>query len=81
MSITKKMQTRRYREQTSGYQLGERGGRGNIKRGLKGSNLYISKLQGYIVQHRVYSQYFIMTINRILPLKIVNHCIVHLCLI
>ena len=80
MSITKKMQTHRYREQTSGYQLGERGGEGQYREGIKRFKLMynISKLQGYIVQHRVYSQYFIMTINRILPLKIMNHCIVHL---
>ena len=36
------------------------------------------KLQGHIVQHREYSQYFIITINAVQPLKIVNHCVVHL---
>ena len=38
----------------------------------------INKLQGYIIQHREYSQYFIITINRVQPLKIVNHYVVHL---
>lgn len=32
-----------------------------------------SKLQEYIVKHREYSQYLIITINRVEPLKIV-HC-------
>ena len=33
-------------------------------RGLKGTNYYIqNKLYRYIVQHREYSQYFIITIN------------------
>ena len=41
----------------------------------------ISKLQGYIVQHREYSQYFIITINGVQPLKIMIHSVVHLKLI
>ena len=39
------------------------------------------KLQGYIVQHGEFSKYFIITINGIQPLKIVNHYVVHLKLI
>ena len=38
----------------------------------------LNKLQGYIVQHREYSQYFIINIKGIKPLKIVNHYVVHL---
>ena len=36
------------------------------------------KIQGYIVQHREDSQYFIVTINGAQPLKIVIHYIIHL---
>ena len=36
----------------------------------------INKLQGYIVQHREYSQYFIITINGVQPLKVVYHYVV-----
>ena len=39
MNITKKKQTHTYREQTSGYQWGERSGEGEDKdRGLRGKN-------------------------------------------
>ena len=62
MNITKRKQTHRYREQTSGYQWG--GGKTGM--GLRGTNYHVqNKLQGYIVQHREYSQYFIITINGI----------------
>ena len=43
---------------------------------LRNGKIY--KLQGHTVQHREYSQYFIITINGVQPLKIVNHCVVHL---
>ena len=34
-------------------------------RGLRGTHNYVrNKQQGYIIQHRGYSQYFIITINR-----------------
>ena len=36
----------------------------------------INKLQGYIVQHREYSKYFIITINGVQPLKITNNHVV-----
>ena len=66
MTITKKKQTHRYRELvvTSGEGEGEEIDRG---RGLRGSNYMnkINKPQGYIVRHREYSQYFIITINGI----------------
>ena len=40
--ITKKKQTHRYREQTSGYQLGERGGKEQYRgMGLRGTNYYV----------------------------------------
>ena len=62
--MTKKKQTHRYREQTRGYQWGQERGRDNRGRGLRGTNYYVwNNIQGYIVQHGDYSQYFIMTIN------------------
>ena len=65
MNIIKQKQTHRYREQTSGYQ-GERGW--GSKTGAETYEVQtimykINKLQGYIVQHREYSQYFIITLN------------------
>ena len=49
---------------------GERGGgRRNVRvweEGIQTTMCKINKLQGYIVQHREYSQYFIITINGIL---------------
>lgn len=36
------------------------------------------QLQGHTVQQREYSQYFIMAINVVKPLKIMNFYIVHL---
>ena len=59
-------QTHRYREQTSGYKWREGRWEGPFSgRGLKGARYYdrIIKLQGYIVQHGKYRQYFIITIN------------------
>ena len=38
----------------------------------------INKLQGYITQHEEYTQYFMITINGVEPLKIVTHYIVQL---
>ena len=86
MNITKKKQTHRYRKQTCGYQWGEGSREGQERgRGLRGTNYYtmykINKLQGHTVQHREYSQYFIVTINGLKPLKIVNPYVVHLKLI
>ena len=54
------------REQTSGYQWGE--GKGSSKIGVGDEEVQttpyeINKLQGYIIQHREYSQYFIITLN------------------
>ena len=50
--------THRYREQISGYQLGKGRVEGQYRgRGLRGTNYYVkNELQGYIVQHREYSQ-------------------------
>ena len=47
-------------------------------RELRGTNvvMYINKLQGYIVQHREYSQYFITNLNGVL-----NYSVIHLKLI
>ena len=65
--LKKKKQTHRYREQTSGYQLGEGRVEGQDRgRELRGTNYYVQKkLQGCIVQNREYSQYFAVTINGI----------------
>ena len=42
VSITKKKQTHRYREQTSGYQRREGGGEGEYRGwGLKGTNYWV----------------------------------------
>ena len=41
----------------------------------------INKVQGYIIQHRAYSQYFIITLNGVLSIKILNHYVAHLKLI
>ena len=42
MNITKKKQTHRYREQTSGYHWGEGRGEGKDNgRGLRGTNYYV----------------------------------------
>ena len=39
--------------------------------------LLLNKLQRYIVQHKEYSQYFIITLNGIQCIKILNHYVVH----
>ena len=51
VTITKKKQTYRYREQAIGYQWQERRGEEQYRgRGLRGTNYYVyNKLQGYIV--------------------------------
>ena len=42
MNLTKKKQTHKYREQTSGYQRGERRGKGQYKaKGLRSTNYYV----------------------------------------
>ena len=80
MNITKQKQTDRYRKETSGYQWGEgweeRQDRG---KGLRGtSTVYkINKIQRCNVQHRNYSQYFIIT----LKWNIINKNIKSLCCI
>ena len=43
-----------------------------------GKPYIMSNLKGYFIQHRQYSQYFIVTINRAKTLKIVNHCSIYL---
>ena len=50
MSITKKKQTHRYKEQTSGYQWGERRGEGqNRGTGLRGTDMHkVKKLQAVL---------------------------------
>ena len=63
---TKQKQTPRYTEQTSGYQWGEGSRKGQDRgRGLRCTNYYfkINKVQGYIVQRKEYSHYFIVPLN------------------
>ena len=64
----KQKQPYRYRGQTSSY-LWERG-RGEATRKVgsqevKTAMYKINKVQGYVVQHKDYSQYFLITLNGI----------------
>ena len=61
----KQIKNQTHRKQTSVYQWGEEKREGQYKsRGWRGTNHYVeNKLQGYIVQYRKYSLYFIITIN------------------
>ena len=62
----KKKDTHKYREQTSGYQWGGKSRKGQDRsRGLshKTTMYKINELQGYIVQAKEYSQYFIIIMN------------------
>ena len=79
MSIEKKEQTHKYREQTM-VTSKEMGVGRTYALGIKRYKLLykVNKLQGHIVQHRDYSQYFVITIKGIQPLKIMNHYVVHL---
>ena len=61
VNITKKKQTHKYREQTTGYQWGE--GRGRRGVGSGKYKLLGVRLQGCVVQHGEYSQYFVITVN------------------
>ena len=68
VNITKKKHTHRYREQTSDYQSGEGQGEGQDRVGeqeVQTTVYEINKLQGYIIQHREYNQYLIITVNGI----------------
>lgn len=63
ITTVKKKQSRRCREQTGGQREEGRGVRG---KGLRGTNHYVyNKLQGYIIQHREYSQCSRITVNGI----------------
>ena len=62
----KKKQTYGRKEEANGYQEGEgrREGQGQGYEIKKCKTMHkINKLQGYIVQHREYSQYFIITVT------------------
>ena len=77
MTITIKKKQQIKRTNTIGVTSGVREvGRGKIAQGSQRSKPLqkINKLQEYIAQHKEYSQYFILTLNRIQTLKIVNHC-------
>ena len=51
-------------------------------KGLRGTNSYAqNKLQGYTVQHRKYGLYFIITLDGISFIQILNQYVVHLKLI
>ena len=51
----------RYREQTSGCQWGER--QEKVGDGVQATMYKINEPQRYIVQHREYSQYFIISLK------------------
>lgn len=78
---TKQKEADGYREHTSGYQWEDGSGRGRWGRGLEAQTIdimyKINKLQGHIVQHRKYSLYFAIILNRRPSTKILNHCAVH----
>ena len=58
-----KKETFRYKEQLMVISVEKEGRRGKI-RVLRGTNYYVLyKLQGYIVQYRQHSKYFIITIS------------------
>ena len=38
----------------------------------------VNKLQGYIVQHREYRQYFIIAFNGVKSITVLNHYVIHL---
>ena len=66
MNIIKQKQIQGYREQTNGYQQGERWRQEqNTGRRLEAQNnrYKINNIQGRNVQHREYNQYFIIIIN------------------
>ena len=67
MNITKQKETHRYRELvvTSGERVGRRvkSAVGDLE--AQTTMYEINKLQGYIVQHREYSRYFIITLSGI----------------
>ena len=80
MNITKRKQTYRYREQTSGYQQGEGSGEGQYRaRELEvQTTVYkINELQGYIITQGI-QPIFYNNYKWSITLKIMNHCIVHL---
>ena len=59
--------THRYRDQTSGHQWERKRGMDKIRVGDKEvqTSMTKNKLQGYIVQHKEYSQYFIINLNEV----------------
>ena len=65
MDITKRKQTHRYREQTSGYQWEEgRVGKNNDGELRDKDTMHkINKLQIYIVLHGECSQYYMITVS------------------
>ena len=68
VNITKNTQTHKFREQTS-EKIG-REKRGTIisrvgNQEVKTTMYKINKLQGYIVQHREYIHYFIITVSEV----------------
>lgn len=50
----------------------------NKERGLRGTNYYIRKINKLIVQHRKYSQHFLVTLNGVWTVNILNQYVVHL---
>ena len=62
--------TYRYRDQSRGDQWGEEGGATQGQGSGRYKILSVGQAQGCIVQHREYSQYFVITVNILkYPLK------------
>ena len=64
-----KKQTHRYRQKTGGYQGWWEGNIG--VREWEVQLLGVTQAQGFIVQHRKYRQYFVITVNGVYALKII----------
>ena len=65
---------------TSGEREGRRGKTG-VEYFEEQTVYKIDKQQGYIVQHREYSHYFVVTLSGVKSIKVLNHYVVHLKLI
>ena len=66
MNIIKQEKTHRYRNKWAVTSREREGGKDKIEEGdkkVKTTIYKINKPQGYIVQHREYSQYFIITLK------------------
>ena len=79
MNITEEKHSHRYRDQTSGYQWGEGRGEGQYRsRGYRPVCNKKKKTTGIYYTDGEYSQYFIIALNGVKSIKILNHCSIHL---